>query len=337
MTMSRARLIDVAERAGVTKGTASRVLNEDPSLVVQPETRERVLAAADLLGYRPHPGAQALATARTMTLALIAPALDNPPYVTISRGAFRRAEELGYLSLLAEDLADTDGDRGAIGAAFIHRGRVDGVLMGSATPGHPLVARLSTSDIPHVFLNRSIAGSGRNVTMDVAPASRLAVRRLVELGHRRIVHLAGPETVEPSIARERAFADATAKAKLPALPVIHADFTERDAYAATSALLAHRPSAIYTSALAQGIGVLRALADAGLRVPEDVSVLAFDDFPIAEFTVPRLSAIAMPLFELGAAGVDALVAQLNGAAPTDVTLDLPPRLIERASTGPAPV
>lgn len=329
MTGSRARLIDVALEANVTKGTASRVLNDDPSLVVQPETRERILAAAARLGYRPHPGARALATSRTMTLAFIAPALDNPPYVTISRGAYLRAEQLGYLSLLAEDLEERP-----VGPAVIDGARVDGVLLGSAAPGHPLIAHLAESGLPHVFLNRSIAGSGRNVTMEVEAASRLAVEYLGALGHRRIAHLAGPPVIEPSTARADAFRGAIAAAGLAELPVVHSDFSEASAYAAARAILDVRPTAVYTSSIGQAIGLLRALADEGVRVPDDVSVLAFDDFPVAAFTTPSLTAIAMPLLELGAAGVDALVAQLDGAAPHDVTIPTIPRLVERGSTGP---
>ncbi len=331
MATDRVRLIDVAAAAGVTKSIASRVLNDDPSLVVTPRTRTRVLDAAHQLGYRPHPGARALATARTMTIALIAPALDNPPYVTISRGAFRRASELGYLSLLAEDLEDHPVER-----HIIDGGRVDGVLMGSAYTGHPLIERLARSGLPHVFLNRSIAGSGRNVTMDVAAASQLAVDHLAGLGHRRIVHLAGPRDVEPSAVRAVAFAAAMNSARLAPLDVVHADFAEASAYQAAPDLLGSTPTAIYTSSLGQGIGVIRALVDAGIRVPDDVSVIAFDDFPIANYVVPRLTAIQMPLLELGAAGVDALVAQLDGGEPTDVTVDLPPKLVIRESTGPAP-
>ena len=327
----RARLIDVATAAHVTKGIASRVLNRDPSLVVQQETRDRVLAAAEQLGYRPHPGARALATSRTMTLAFIAPALDNPPYVTISRGAYLRAEQLGYLSLLAEDLDDRP-----VGPAVIDGARVDGVLLGSAAPGHPLIDHLAETGLPHVFLNRSIAGTGRNVTMDVAAASRLAVERLHELGHRRIAHLAGPRQIEPSIARADAVRTSIEAAGLPALPVVHSGFSEGAAYEATRALLDARPTAIYTSSIGQAIGLLRALADEGVRVPQDVSVLTFDDFPVTDFTNPSLSAISMPLLELGAAGVDALVAQLDGHDPSDVVIPTIPRLVERGSTAPAP-
>lgn len=323
----RVRLSEVAAEAGVTKGIASRVLNGDPTVAVRPETRDRIHRVADELGYRPHAGARALATARTMTLALVVPALDNPPYVTIARGAYRRAAELGYLALLAEDLPDRP-------PAIFDRARVDGVLVGSAVPGHPLLAHLAELGIPHVLVNRAVPGSGRNVTMAVGAASEVAVRHLVDLGHERIVALAGPVDVEPSRERLAAFEDAVARARLPRLDAVHAGFSEGDAVATTDALLAGAPTAIVTSSLGQAIGILRGLHDRGVAVPRDVSVVAYDDFPIAEATIPALTTVAMPLEELGAAAVDELVAQLEGRPPRDVVIATEPRIVVRESTAP---
>lgn len=325
----RVRLSEVAAEAGVTKGIASRVLNGDPTVAVRPETRDRILRIADELGYRPHAGARALATARTMTLALLVPALDNPPYVMIARGAYRRAAELGYLALLAEDLPDQP-------PAIFDRARVDGVLVGSAVPGHPLLDRLVDLGIPHVLVNRAVPGSGRNVTMAVGAASELAVRHLVDLGHTRIAALAGPVDVEPSRERLTAFEHAVARAGLPSLPAVHAGFGEVDAIAATDAILAGGPTAVFTSSLGQAIGLLRGLHVRGLSVPGDVSVVAYDDFPIAAATIPALTTIAMPLEELGAVAVDELIAQLDGRAPRDVVIPTEPRVVVRESTGPPP-
>ncbi len=323
----RVRLSDVAAEAGVTKGIASRVLNGDPTVAVRAETRDRIQRIAHDLGYLPHAGARALATARTMTLALLVPALDNPPYVTIARGAYRRAAELGYLALLAEDLPGQP-------PTIFDRARVDGVIVGSAVAGHPLLARLTDLGIPHVLVNRAIAGSGRNVTMAVGAASDVAVRFLTDLGHSRIAALAGPAEVEPSRQRLAAFETAIARAGLPRLAPAHAGFGEGDVAAAVDLLLAERPTAIFTSSLGQAIGVLRALHERGVAVPGDVSVVAYDDFPIAAATIPALTTVAMPLDELGAAAVDELVAQLGGTPPRDVVIPTEPRIVVRESTAP---
>lgn len=328
--MDRARLSDVARLAGVTKGIASRVLNSDPAVAVREETRERILQAARTLNYHPHAGARALATAHTRTLALLVPALDNQPYVTIARGAYRRAAESGYLALLAEDTPDQRPQ-----ADLFARGRVDGVIVGSATHAQPLIAQLRERDIPHVFVNRAVPGSGRNITMNVARASDTAIDHLTTLGHARIVALAGPVDVEPSRLRLEGFVRAVREAGLAVIDPVHAGFTEADGASAVDALLQRQPSAVVTSSLGQAIGVLRGLHDRGIAVPAEVSVVAYDDFPIAKFTVPSLTTIEMPLAELGAIAVDELIAQLGGTPPRDVLMPTIPRIIVRESTAQA--
>ncbi|WP_155360852.1 LacI family DNA-binding transcriptional regulator [Acrocarpospora macrocephala] len=326
----RVRLVDVANVAEVTKSIVSRVLNADPTVAVRPETRQRILQVAHDLGYQPHAGARALAKSRTMALALIAPSIDNPPYITIARGAYRRAAEHGYLALLAEDF-----DEQPAGRLLIDGGRVDGLLMGSSVPDHPLVAHLRESSFPHVFVNRAVAGSGRNVTMNVARASELAVEHLTGLGHRRIAHLAGPAEVESGADRLAAFESAIDARGLPLLPPLFGDFTEATGFASARTLLDAEPTAIFTSSPGQAIGVIRFLTNAGLRVPEEISVIAYGDFPAAGFTVPAVTTIGLPLLELGAAAVDELVAQLDGAPPRDLVIPQEPRLFVRESTGSA--
>lgn len=327
----RVRLIDVAAAAKVTKSIASRVLNADPTVAVRPETRRRILRVAQKLGYQPHAGARALARARTMALAVIAPSIDNPPYITIARGAYRRAAELGYLALLAEDFAEQPAGR-----LLVDGGRVDGLLMGSAVPDHPLVEYLQESFFPHVFVNRAVIGSGRNVTLNVVRSSDIVVDYLAGLGHRRIAHLAGPTNVELSADRLAAFERAVQARSLPPVPPLFGDFTEATGYACANALLDAEPTAIFTSSPGQAIGVIRFLTNAGIRVPEDISVIAYNDFPGASFTVPTITTVRLPLMELGAAAVDELVAQLDGAPPRDLMIPHEPQLLIRRSTGPAP-
>ena len=172
----RVRLVDVALACGVTKSVASRALNGDPSLTIRPATRLRILAAARELGYRPHAGARALAGARTRALALLIPDLSNPVYSRIVRGAYRRARERGYVMLLVED-TPTDGADETF-ADLVEEGRVDGLLIASARPDHRLLASARLDRLPHVFVNREMPGSGRNVGMDLAEASATAVRHL---------------------------------------------------------------------------------------------------------------------------------------------------------------
>jgi LacI family transcriptional regulator len=335
----RARLVDVAREAGVSKATVSKVLNGRTDLSVRPETRQRVHQVAEALGYRPHSGARALAGASTHALALLVPALANPTYVTIARGAYRRARELGYLSLLAEDFDGQEADQSFSDLA--QEGRVDGLLIASARPGHPLIEGLRRSSVPHVFLNRAVEGSGRNVTMDVARASVTALDHLHGLGHRAVGHIAGPYGIVPSQVREQAFRQRAAELGMSATPVAHGDFTEEGGEAAALELLgpgagpgASGPpvTALYASSLAQAIGAMRAVRSLGLRIPEDISLVGNDDLPVAAYLAPPLTTVAMPLYELGTAAVDALVAAIQGQAPGDVVVPTEPRLVLREST-----
>lgn len=319
----RARLADVAAAAGVTKGAASRVLGGDPTVVVRPETRQRILDAAAALDYTPHAGARALAAGRTMTIAAITPQLDNPTYVPLVRGLHQRAAELGYFALMVEDF-----DEQPISAGLLARGRVDGVVVGSAFDGHPLVAHLAELGLPHVFVNRAVDGSNRNVTMDVAAASTVAVDYLRSRGHARIAHLAGPDHIVPARVRRERFDELAGSGDRV---VVADDFTERGGYQAAEALAASGATAVFTSSLGQGVGLLRRLHELGVSVPTQLAVIANDDVPLAGYTTPSLSTVAMPLVELGAAAADAVIAQIDGAPPADVTIPATPRIVARES------
>jgi LacI family transcriptional regulator len=320
----------------VTKSVASRVLNDDPTLTVRPETRERVWAAARELGYRPHAGARALAGAQARALALLIPDLGNPVYSRIIRGAYRRAREHGYVVLLAEDTADQQADETF--AELVEAGRVDGLLIASARPAHTLLSSPRLQPIPHVFVNREVPGSGRNVGMDMPAASATAVRHLHALGHRAIGHVSGPEQLEPARARERGFLAAMHALGLETAPVERDDFDEQGGAAAATRLLTRCPdlTAVYTSTLSQAVGATHAVRGVGRRIPDDLSVISYDDLPLADYLDPPLTTVAMPLQELGAAAVDALVEQLGGRPPRDTTIPTTPLVISRRSTGPPP-
>lgn len=328
----RVRLVDVALRCGVTKSVVSRVLNDDPTLNVRPETRQRIHTAARELGYRAHAGARALAGAEARALALLIPDVANPVYSRIIRGAYRRAREHGYVVLLAEDPADDETEESF--AELVEAGRVDGLLIASARPAHRLLSSTRLAGIPHVFVNREVPGSGRNISMDLPAASAAAVRHLHALGHRRIGLVSGPDDLEPAVARERGFVAQMAALGLAADRIARGPFSEEGGAAAAALLLRAEPlpSAVYCSTLGQALGALHAIRTRGLRIPDDVSVVSYDDLPLADYLDPPLTTVAMPLLELGAAAVDAVLAQLGGAPPADVAIPVAPVIVERRST-----
>lgn len=330
----RVRLQEVAARAGVSKSIASRVLNGDPSVSVRDGTRRRVLAAARALAYRPDPVARALASSVTGALALLVPSFDNPAYMPIIRGAYSRARERGFILLSAEDFDAQQAD--AAFTEMVQAGRIDGLLIASALPARPLLTALKRHWVPHVFVNRVVPGEISNVVLDVAGASRLALEYLAGLGHVHLGHVAGPATIEAARRREKAFLSAAEERGLPAVAVQRGAFSTEAGRTAAARLLGRRPelTAVYVSSFVQALGVLRAADDLGRRVPEDLSVITYEDAPLAQYTAPPLTTIAMPMEALGTRAVDMLIEQIAGQEPSMETLEGEPTLVQRGSTGP---
>jgi DNA-binding LacI/PurR family transcriptional regulator len=328
----RKRLVDVALTAGVSKSIASRVLNGDPDLLVRSETRERVLRAASELGYRPHAAARGLKRAETGALGLLVPPLTNPVYVRIIRGAFERALERDFVVLLVEDVDPAQAARTA--SRLVQAGRIDGLMIASARPGHPLLRSVRRDRVPHVFVNRGVTRSGRNVIIDEARASTAALEHLLQLGHRRIGHVAGPRARDTARRRTRGFVAAAAARGLM-IEVAEGDFGESGGAGAARDLLGRHPdlTALYTSTLSQAVGVYHVAWELGLEVPAQLSLIGYDDMPLAEYLRPPLTTVRTPLAELGSAAVDALVDQLLGEEPRDVVVGAEPEVVVRSSTG----
>jgi LacI family transcriptional regulator len=330
----RARLSDVSRAAGVSKSIASRVLN-GVAIPVLPETRARVLASAKALNYRPHAGARALKSVTTGALGLSVPDLTNPVFAHIVRGAWNRALARDFAVLVVEDLVPEEADQ--VFTELLRAGRIDGLIMASASPGHPILDGLAASGLPHVFLNRAVEASGRNVIMEDGKASELAVEHLNALGHRRIGHIAGPAGLWNARERAEAFRERALQWNLPEPPIVQAEFSEAGGARAADRLFSEHSdvTAVYVSMLTQAIGVMHAAWARGMAIPGDLSVVTSDDQAVAGFLRPSLTRIRMPLAELGAAGVDALIEQIFGGAPSDVVIPSTPVLIPGGSTAAA--
>ncbi len=330
---ARARLADVAREAGVSKALASRVLNGE-ELPIRRETSERVVAAARRLAYRPHAAARRLRRGETGALSLLVPTLTNPVFTLISRGAVERALERDVAVLLIEDGAPEKGDE--LVRRLVQSGRIDGSIVSSVQPGHPLLQTLERFRIPHVFVHRTVPGSNRNVFMADEKSSALAVDFLAELGHERIAHVGGEPFLTTAQRLAEGFSTRAAERGLRDASVVATDFTEAGGAEAARQLFALpvRPTAIYTGSVMQAVGVLHVAAELDLRVPGDFSLIASGELSLADFLNPPLTTISLPLSELGAVAVDALLAQLAGEEPQDVLVETNPEVIVRASTEP---
>lgn len=326
-------LHDVARAAGVHVSIASKVLNGRMRVPVRAETRERILDAARLLRYRPNAVARGLRLSTTGALGLLVPTLRNPVLSEIIRGAFRRAWELGFVVMLAED----SNDNAALEAyeRLVAEGRIDGLLITSARPGSPLSSGFKDFGVPAVFVNRGVPDSNRNVVMREENAGELAAQHLMELGHRRLAHLAGPEGLDTARRRAEGFVRAAEDVGITPV-VVHAEFDEAAAFTGMQELLSlhPRPTGVFVSNINQAVGAFAAARACGCRIPQHLSLVGYDDDALGRFLDVPLTAIRMPLAELGATAVDALIGQINGSEPADVLLATAPQLIVRESTMP---
>jgi LacI family transcriptional regulator len=293
------------------------------------------MTVARELRYRPNVLARGLKTAATATFGMLVPSLRNPVYADIVRGAVAEAARRGYVVVLAEDdssVTEQAWDR------LVEEGRIDGILVASAAPGNPILQLVATSRVPYVFVNRRVPGSGRNVYMRESDAGRLAAEHLIGLGHVALAQIAGPLGLDTASRRAAGFSDAVVSAGLELPAIVEAPFEERGAFEAMGRLLQSRARAtgVYVSNLNQAIGALARVSRTGLRVPDDLSLVTYDDDPLAEFLEVPLTAIRMPLGELGAAAIGALSAQIDGEAARDLEVTTPPELVLRASTAPPP-
>lgn len=327
-----ATLREVAQQAGVAVPTASRVLNEDPTVHVREETRRRIVETARDLGYTPNSVARSLRGSRAGSIGLIMHDLDSPINVAVLKGAQSRCADAGYVTLLAdaEDLAANNSQL----RSFLARGRLDGVILQTGYgPGDRLVEQIA-STVPAVLVNSESSTAAPSVSLDDSAAGALATEHLLSLGHERIAFIGGPAGSPSSLRRESGYRRALGDHGLRAA-VIPAGWTAPSGVAAAEDLLrrTRRPTAVVVANAITAAGVLSSLRDAGVAVPDDLSVVAIHDPWFVPHLTVALTTVRMPLFELGLTAAGMLLDRLEGTAVADTFIDDPsPELILRRST-----
>jgi LacI family transcriptional regulator len=336
MRESAVTLKDVARQAGVHPATASRALNIETRLLVSEQTASRVLAAAAELGYQPNAVARSLRTRRSNTIGVLIPDLTNPLFPPMVRGLADRLESLGYVALIG----NTDGDDARARRVFEQMAarHVDGYVLATAHLHDPLLTDAVRSGMPVVLMNRVAADEDfPAVTVDNESGVTLAVRHLVELGHRDIACIAGPLHVSTGLARYRGFRSAMADAGLdvPDDRIAFArSFSIDEGYRCALEILATRDGC---TAVAAGndmlaVGCYRALDEAGLSCPADLSVVGFNDMPFIDMLRPPLTTVTFSHQQVGAQAADLLIERLNGSTGPAKLIYVVPELVIRGST-----
>ncbi|HET8823194.1 MAG TPA: LacI family DNA-binding transcriptional regulator [Thermoleophilaceae bacterium] len=329
-------LRDVARVAGVHPATVSRALNEETRALVNEATARRVLKAAEKLGYQPNPIARGLKTNRSYTIGVLIPDLTNPLFPPILRGIEDRLETAGYTPLTAN--TDNDPERELLDAQAMRARQVDGIIAATARRDHGLHDALLEAGIELVLVNRRQEELPvSSATADDTLGMRLAVEHLLSLGHTRIAHLAGPLDYSTGLDRHESFLETMRAAGVdpdPDLVLVAEVFREPEGERLCGQLLdeGREFTAVAAANDLLALGCYDAFAERGVRCPEEVSVVGFNDMPFTARFAPPLTTIHIPHYEIGAAAAELMLERLgDGDSPTR-EIRLEPSLVVRQST-----
>jgi LacI family transcriptional regulator len=330
-----ATIHDVAQAAGVSVGTASRVLSGHPS--TSADSRRRVQAAATELGYRPNARARSLRKAHTDTVGLLIPDVRNPFFADIAHNAERTALDHGLSTLLCNANESTQQQDRYLDLLYAQR--VDGIIVAPQGDGSGALREIVDLKVPTVFVDRTIAGIDvPSVTSDNRAGIAQAIEHLASLGHARMGLVSGPSQTSTGRERLDAFRAAVAAHGLDVDPrLVHpGDYQSIGGVCGARALLdlPHPPTAIIAADSLMTFGVLDALQERNDKVGEELSVIGYDDVVAYRWLTPQLTVVAHDPARMGSTAIDMLVDVLNGKHVEPVVLES--ALIVRNSTGPAP-
>ncbi len=326
---------DVARRAGVAPITASRVINN--SGYFSEDIRQRVEAAVAELGYVPNSLARSLRSKRTHTLALVLSDITNPFFTTLARGVEDTASRAGYTVIFCN--TDESAAKEQMYLNLLIQKQVDGILLVPSSSAPESIQFIQKHNTPVVVLDRRVAGIDVDtVRADSEAGAYRLVRLLIELRHRCIAILNGPPELSTAVDRFAGYRRALAEAgiELDGSLVFQGAFRQESGYrmAQQSLALQPRPTALFASNNFIGIGAMHALRDAGLRVPEDLALVGFDDLPQAMVIFPFLTVASQPAYDMGQRATELLLARLNGSLSQGCQeIILPIELVIRQSSG----
>jgi LacI family transcriptional regulator len=328
-------ILDVARRAGVAPITVSRVVNQ--SGYASPATRARVESAVAALGYVPNTLARSLRSHRTHTLALVLTDITNPFFTLAARGVEDAAAEAGFTLIICNTDESEEKERRYI--RMLLEKQVDGILLVPARGRIQSVRWVEAQQTPLVLLDRRLPGRPADtVRCDSAGGAFQLTRHLLEGGHRRIAMLSGPKGVSTADDRIRGYRRAMAESGLKNLAmVLRGSFTCESGAGMTRQLLAlkPRPTAVFAANNFLAFGVLRALHEAGITVPEQMSLVTFDDLPANLQLEPFLSVASQPAYEMGQTATRLLLDRvLHRSLSPPREIVVPPQIIVRQSSHP---
>ena len=313
----------------------SRVINHDPTLLIKDETREKIQNAVKELNYSPNAIAKSLRKKTTETVAILIPDLMNPFFHELVKGS----QDFFINSDISLILCDTNDDkeRERKYIDLLYNKQIDGLLIATIHNDNFTEELLGKYNLNYVIVNRSSKNNKASVikTEDFEGA-KMAVKHLAELGHKKIAHISGPIFTETGYERLSGFRQAMIENNLVCKQeyIIHANYNEQDGYTSMMKLLKSEdpPTALFAANDIMAMGAIKAVKDSGLSVPEDISIVGYNDIWIACHMAPPLTTVKTPLYDMGYLGAELLYEQVTGKSKEKRNIILPVELIVRSST-----
>ena len=325
---------DIARAASVSHSTVSRALRDSP--LVSAETTALIRKIAKEQGYTVSAVARGLVTRKTKTIGVVVTTIADPFVSEVVSGIEQAANDHGYSVFLADSYADPDREVRVV-QSFAER-RVEGIVVTASRVGTIYLEILSELKVPIVLINNQRRGEFmHSVMIENVEASRQATQHLIGLGHRRIAYLGDQFGYQSDTERFAGYRQALEQAALPFLPelVVHGDGKPEGGVKAMAFLLGlpQAPTAVFCYNDMSALGALRCIHESGLRVPEDISLVGFDDLFFASYTQPPLTTVRQPRQRMGLLAMEILLKLMSGQDSTD-TIEVPAELIVRESTAP---
>lgn len=332
-------LEEIARLSGVSRSTVSRVVNDHPN--VRQQVRERVWQVIRETGYEPHAAARSLVTRRTQIVGVIIPEsvtilLTEPFFVRFLSGATEACNSNQYHLMLS--LLNDPADQGAMYRRMVRGGHLDGAIIASTRVDDPLIPRLLEDGLPFVLVGRHPNEQVSYVDIDNVAAAQMAVEHLIRLGHKRIGTITGRLNMTSGQDRLTGYRQALKTHRIPVENelIIEGDFTEGSGVAGAQRLISASATAIFTASDSQAVGAMKAIRLAGLRVPQDIALVGFDDMTTATAVEPALTTVYQPIEQLASMAIKVLLSMLENSSDAQSPahkIILPTKLVVRDSCG----
>ncbi len=329
-------LEDIADMCGVSRSTVSRVINGD--LNVSERTRQVVLDVIQKYNFQPNMAARGLAKGHTRILGLVIPKgvqaiFEEPFFAMLIKGVSTRCNALDYSVMLW--LAEPDYERRMI-TKILYNGLVDGVIVASMLMDDTIIDSLQQSKLPFMLIGRHPAHSELSyLDVDNRGGAFQAVTHLLRSGRRRVATITGLQNMIAGIHRYQGYLDALHERDLPVIPelVAEGDFTDTSGYISMQRLLPHKPDAVFAASDTMAMAAMQVIQKYGLRVPDDIAVVGFDDIPEASRITPTLTTVRQPITRIGAVAAETLIDIIETGSTLPRQMVFPAELVVRNSCG----